>query len=94
MVKVCIESVIYSLIEQHYKLHNNSERQVILVLLIYFRCKYLEHLNLSGLDEHSTPPDYNDFMHRLVFSDGSKETVTLGRAILFHITLYCWQETF
>ena len=27
------------------------------------RCKYLEHLNLSGLDEHSTPADYNDLLH-------------------------------
>merc|ERR1712223_628447 len=24
---------------------------------------YLEHLNLSGLDEHSTPADYNDLLH-------------------------------
>jgi len=33
------------------------------ILDCLYRCKYLEHLNLSGLDEHSTPPDYNDFMH-------------------------------
>eukprot|EP00090_Calanus_glacialis_P003393 TRINITY_DN12513_c0_g1_i1.p1 TRINITY_DN12513_c0_g1~~TRINITY_DN12513_c0_g1_i1.p1 ORF type:complete len:570 (-),score=148.82 TRINITY_DN12513_c0_g1_i1:78-1787(-) len=28
-----------------------------------FKLSYLEHLNLSGLDEHSTPGDYNDLMH-------------------------------
>jgi len=38
----------------------NTHKSIIDCL---FRCKYVEHLNLSGLDEHSTPPDYNDFMH-------------------------------
>jgi len=37
----------------------NTHKSVIDCL---FRCKYLENLNLSGLDEHSTPPDYNDFI--------------------------------
>ena len=32
-------------------------------MIIMTRCKYLEHLNLSGLDEHSTPADYNDLLH-------------------------------
>ncbi|XP_023341158.1 uncharacterized protein LOC111711132 [Eurytemora carolleeae] len=39
----------------------NTHKSIIDCL---YRCKYLEHLNLSGLDEHSTPPDYNDFKHR------------------------------
>jgi hypothetical protein len=30
----------------------------------FIRCEYLQELNIAGLDEHSTPPDYNDFMHR------------------------------
>jgi len=38
----------------------NTHKSIIDCL---FRCVYLEHLNLSGMDEHSTPPDYNDFMH-------------------------------
>ena len=32
-------------------------------MVVLTRCKYLEHLNLSGLDEHSTPADYNDLLH-------------------------------
>jgi len=32
------------------------------ILDCLFRCEYLEHLNISGLDEHSTHPDYNDFV--------------------------------
>jgi len=28
-----------------------------------FKLSFLEHLNLSGLDEHSTPGNYNDLMH-------------------------------
>jgi len=33
------------------------------ILDTLYRLSYLEHLNLSGLDEHSTPGDYNDLMH-------------------------------
>ena len=33
------------------------------VLDSLFKLTYLEHLNLSGMDEHSTPGDYNDLMH-------------------------------
>ena len=33
------------------------------VLDSLFKLTFLEHLNLSGLDEHSTPGNYNDFMH-------------------------------
>jgi hypothetical protein len=28
------------------------------------RCQYLEALNISGLDDHATTSDYNDFKHR------------------------------
>jgi len=33
------------------------------ILDTMFKLTYLEHINLSGLDEHSTPGDYNDLMH-------------------------------
>lgn len=28
------------------------------------RCSYLENLNVSGMDDHATTPDYNDLAHR------------------------------
>lgn len=45
--------------ERYYPLPNTHKS----VIDCLYRCKYLEHLNLSGLDEHSTPADYNDLMH-------------------------------
>ena len=44
---------------------NPAQNPQVQIPYIYFnpRCKYLEHLNLSGLDEHSTPADYNDLLH-------------------------------
>lgn len=38
----------------------NTHKSIIDCL---YRCEFLEQLNISGLDEHSTTPDYNDFMH-------------------------------
>ena len=44
--------------------HNDFHDHVLdLTMVVLTRCKYLEHLNLSGLDEHSTPADYNDLLH-------------------------------
>jgi len=45
--------------ERYYPLPNTHKS----IIDCLFRCKYLEHLNLSGLDEHSTPADYNDLLH-------------------------------
>ena len=47
------------------------------------RCKYVEQLNLSGLDEHSTPPDYNDFMHRYIRDSSLAESPKCLKVIPF-----------
>ena len=44
----------------HYHPLPNTHKAILDSL---FKLSYLEHLNLSGLDEHSTPGDYNDLMH-------------------------------
>merc|ERR1719220_1633533 len=54
------KQLIFSRRESSYRPLPNTHKAVLDCL---YRLEYLEHLNISGLDHHSVPSDYNDITY-------------------------------